>query len=55
MRSGIGSKGSRGCAGSRGLRGRERIGASVSRKSGWDFWRGGFVMARVQQQLLKIV
>jgi hypothetical protein len=35
------------------LRGRERIGASVSRNNGWVFWRGGFVMASIQQLLLK--
>jgi hypothetical protein len=37
------------------LRTRDRIGASLWRKSGWDVGRGGFVIAGVHQQLLKIM
>jgi hypothetical protein len=47
----MGSKSSCGCAGLRFLRGFERIGASLSRRSGFDL--GGFVMLGVQHKKLK--
>ncbi|WP_259671893.1 hypothetical protein [Rhizobium sp. NLR17b] len=52
----MGSKSSCGCAGLRFLRGFERIGASLSRRSGFDlggFDLGGFVMPEVQHKKLK--
>ncbi|WP_234705010.1 hypothetical protein [Sinorhizobium meliloti] len=52
----MGSNKSCGCAGLRFLRGFERIGASLSRRSGFDlggFDLGGFVMPGVQHKKLK--